>query len=325
MSWRKDWPRKLVRELWIILWKEHFHRALVIFGLSFWFMTSGSEYPLWPFFALIEICYVTYSFNNGPLSRLLRRVKWEAVAWLLFPLLIWLFETQAEKIVIFGHPFSGLYEKWEIVALTWNVVFFFLSYLLVPMPKSGAKILALVLLGAGIHLAWKAIAALEDNRFSDHLELIFWISACEIVASGCYIVADLRNYKKVQDEGTHRMKTLLYVNLPTTLAVGCLWKFNASYPNLDEMPGFLSGAIAFQFIASSLVFAIIEGEVFEAIVEKNLLGNLTDAVIKRHHAIFHEKPPALPEEDMPELVETAGTPEVVLGETEALEPVPPVA
>jgi len=260
---------KVTKELVKLVLGEKLGWALISFSAIFWFLTHDST--VWLVFALAETCYLSFSLGNGPLPKLLRHLRWQAIIWPLFPLLTILLQIRADKIYISGMEFSGPYDRWEIMALTWNLLFFFMSFLFMPKLPNVVieKIILFALLGGGIHLTWQAFVALGDNNYSRHLWCVFGIVWCEIFAAACFVISDLVTDGKLHEDGKCCLKTLLFVSLPTALAVGFLLLFTHHYSGLEDprdLSIFLSGAIAFQFVASSLVFALIESGAYDALV-----------------------------------------------------------
>jgi hypothetical protein len=99
-----------------------------------------------------------------------------------------------------------------------------------------------------------AIYALGKSDYVLHLWLVLGVTIC-------YVCADILICVDCAPEKARFLKVMLYADMPTVLALAILLKFT----NPNRMNNFLSGAIAFQFIANSLIFALIEGGVFEAI------------------------------------------------------------
>ena len=267
--------------------------ALLLFACIFWWLTRGSHPSSLIFILLVSICYLALRIKNGPILKLIKYVSWEAIAWVIIPLQILICEMFSHKTLIWQHEPVGEFERWEMAALTWNIVFFILSYFITLVSggiRGGAVFSGLLLIaytGAiaiGFHAPIAAISALEESRFTDHLRWVFLIAACELFVTCCIIANDLVRTGKLEDVGRSRFKVLLYVNIPTLFAIGGLWIFNHYNSVLDEMPVFLSGAIAFQFIISSFLFAMIEGGVVEAFETNKVLEHLGHWIARRFKA-----------------------------------------
>lgn len=185
----------------------------------------------------------------------LRKVDLDPLfAWICLALgLLYFLIIQDEKIVIvpdLGRELS--YERWEIAALAWNAVFGALSYITLPIVD---KTVPLFRVFGGIGLTWLALGYLEPENCTKHLWCAFFIALC-------YLIADTRISQKFSgQEGWQCSQTVLYADWPSVMAFSALLFFVHKYPRAEEMHVFLSGAIAFQFIASCLILALIESRV----------------------------------------------------------------
>jgi hypothetical protein len=232
----------------------------------------GELWYLWIGFHLIENRFVKNLFQRKTVFNLpwLYEIEWQAViSWLLLAGGIYFFVLKPQEISILDIKFSTPYERWEIAALAWNIVFATASFAAMPMPEGKAMLegkegtrfkIALLfnVLGGGL---CTVMAILKKDDHSDHLAWVLCIALCYLITDGM-IVADL----PADSEKRRRwLETIFFADLPTVGALGALLVFLKVHAGEPNVGFFVSGAIAFQFIASSLVFAFIESRLSEVL------------------------------------------------------------
>jgi ketosteroid isomerase-like protein len=203
-------------------------------------------------------------------------LRWQPLtSWLFLALLILTVIVPVQHIIYWGvfkasPAFKLPHEKWEVAALIWDLIFSVISYFYAPIWKSrerGPEIkltrshpfVALFFLVGGLGGTISALYFLAEHGSRSQL----WHLVCVLVVAVCYAIADCLIWVASPSERPKFLKVLLYADGPTVVALGFFLFF---VKNLDVMNTLVSGAIAFQFIANSLIFALIEGGVFEAFV-----------------------------------------------------------
>jgi ketosteroid isomerase-like protein len=270
--------KKAWNSVWTAL-QQQFNCTLFVTVLIFWYLARDKQYFV--YFVCFEVLYLVWIVGNSPLKGAASWVqrtlppRWSNLQWQ--PLLSWGFLAlfillmTSEHTTFWGHPFivpyvfRSAHEKWEIAALTWNLIFSVISYVYSPLWKSGVYstitksgklalsyagvplMLGLSLLGTGF-----ALSFLAGHKYRAHL----W---CVLAVAFFYAIADWLIWRACPAEKPRYLKVLLYADLPTVAALGIFL-----LKNLNVMNTFISGVIAFQFIANSFIFALIEGGVFEA-------------------------------------------------------------
>jgi hypothetical protein len=284
-----DKPKSRLTQAVSVFWlplKQQLNITFVIGALVFWYLTRVEWFLL--VLLIVEIWYLTLTVRRGPLPMVfywikakiptrLGQLRWQPLlSWSLLALGILFFIVPAERISFLGYPFKLPYERWEIAALTWNIIFSVISYFLL-MPKfmaAWSKTLFPCFLFGGLVCTVAAIDALVKANYSWHLWLVLGVAIC-------YVCADLVICPICVADRARFLKVMLYADMPTVFALAILLKFT----NPNRMNNFLSGAIAFQFIANSLIFALIEGGVFETI------DNRQDFVVKLR--VLNESPDSI--------------------------------
>lgn len=251
---------------------QRLNLALVGLAISSWILTR--DYSICIYCMIIEVWYFSLGWNHRPgfLETLktskvfswVKRVKWQAMlSWFLIAYgVLVIAVVGAKRITIAGHNFGMPYERWEIAALSGNLVFAALSY--VSIKNKLSNLVALIRLGGGIFFTKLAFTALAARTPSPPKHL-----ACVLGAAAWYLGADFLDMFVHQAERHERrrcLETALYADFPTVLALGTLLVFclTKRFRSTGEISIFLSGAIAFQFIASFLLLALIEGRACDA-------------------------------------------------------------
>ena len=194
----------------------------------------------------------------------LRSVKWQVVcSWLVLAGGIYFVILKYQPITIGGHSFQTQYERWEIAALAWNVVFATVSLLSMPgFTKPWRQKFALLLLFVAGW--WCTKQGLESLAHQDHRGHLGWV----LCIAACYVFIDIIiciEFWKRRHRRRLCLETMFYADLPTVGALSGLLLFWRENPNAQNMSIFSCGAIAFQFIASSLVFVFIESRLSEVL------------------------------------------------------------
>ncbi|HKV91176.1 MAG TPA: hypothetical protein VJW20_01365 [Candidatus Angelobacter sp.] len=222
-----------------------------------------------PFVVVIEIWYwVLYGplcdwskHLRGKLPVRLRNLRWQPLlSWLLLMISILFVVVPAEHVKFRGIAFDLTYERWEIAGLTWNLIFSSICYFITwPLFKrQGCMLIYLTCLGIAVSLTIGAILSLaprDDGRAPDyqlHLLLVMLVAIC-------FVLVDIVICFDCPPEKERALKALFYADLPTLCALAILFAILFKAPHPSTLNTFLSGAIAFQFIANSLAFAFIEG------------------------------------------------------------------
>lgn len=169
---------------------------------------------------------------------------------------------------IFGANHMSSFESWELGALVWNALFAIYFYLKVPPTD---KLLVekttpiVVLLGVG-GLTWLALRTLLLENERDAARHVIYVLAIGIL----FLVID-GVHAFVQKSQRHRREfaqCFLLADLPMVPALAVLAYYQAYYQRINPTPHneqigvFLSGAISFQLLASTLIFACIQAGVF---------------------------------------------------------------
>jgi hypothetical protein len=245
--------------------------AAVVFG----YLTGKTWLLL--LLVVVEIWYLAFTLSAGPMSGWftkllsmlpgpLRGLRWQPLlSWLLLMLSILFVVVPAAHVKFWDIHFDLPYERWEIAALTWNFIFSVICYVVTPRFRSQwCHQVYLTCMGVGVICTVFAIYSLapQDETPPNYRHHLFWILSIAF----SYVIADLLVCHDCPKEKTRFLKVLLYADLPTVFAMAFLLLFLLKAKHQDTMNAFLSGAIAFQFIANSFAFAFIEGgisEIFE--------------------------------------------------------------
>jgi len=257
--------------------KSRFVQQLNLTVLFLLILGSGltKTYNLLLYLALFEIWYLLPSTDrprqstadsveaHNPSLSLWEGVEWRRIKWqaLWFVLLAYgilrLIVLRAGPLRILEHTVETRYERWEVAALVWNVVFAILSYMSVPLVNKLVPALRFV---AGGMLSYLAFQALVDGYYNRHLFFVVMIGVI-------YLVIDFIVIRKLPTECERFMQVAFFVDLPTTLALGVLCLYSATTSTADYMDVYISGLISFQFIVSSLVLAFIDSDIVKALPE----------------------------------------------------------
>lgn len=263
--------RPMTLEVYRLL-KQQLNLALLGWAAISWTLTG--DYTIPAFCLVIEIWYLSLGARGGPLSQLvdhvrssrrfglLRQLKWQALlSWLLLACgVLFIVVVRSERITVSGFFFENSYERWEVAALTWNAVFAAVSYVQMPLGDTplSQKLVPFIRIFGGGFCTWRALGSLAQG---DHIWHLFYV----LLIAVCYLLVDLVICWACPPERRRCTETALYCDLPTAIALLALLVYSKGNAGSENMNIFLSGAISFQFIASSLVLALIEGRVPEVL------------------------------------------------------------
>jgi hypothetical protein len=237
---------------------------------------------LW-FWAWYELCYFALWFNvqpddvtrsdggrSGPiwqswhrLLAFLKRSRWshfkfQAIAsWvLLFVGIVYLVVWRSGPLYLLRNRVEiSYYQRWEVAALLWNVVFAATSYIKDPLTGKVVPVLRCVA-GAGLtSLAFWALINANDRL---HLVSVLLIAAT-------YLGIDIR---MIFHERLRFLLTVLFADSPTIFALSVLFFFIRKGSARDNMEIYVSGIISFQFIVSSFVLALIDSDIFKVLTSR---------------------------------------------------------
>src|ERR1017187_6515938 len=235
---------------------------LTFFGLLLILLLLTKDYTPLLLWAIVEIWYFTVRLNDKsavdaappiqPANQTLQwgGLKWQALAsWLLLVCgILFMVVVHFDRIVIFGHRVETPYERWEVAALLWSVAFTALSYGLLPLVNK----LVPVLFAICGFFAWGAFVELAKSDYLWHIIFVLGVAFT-------YLAVDIIMLFTQGSERERFMQTALLADLPTLAALVVLLVYTTESRNREHMSVYLSGAISFQLIASSLVLALIEG------------------------------------------------------------------
>jgi hypothetical protein len=230
---------------------------------------------LWKLMKIFAGIFVDISPTNQPISnaavaeeKLNRFALSTWIVMLAGIVILFGFENeQVEPVVrrIFGKECHvNNYACWELGALVWNAVFAIYFYLKVPttdnlLVEKFTPLAVLVGVGGFTFMALRTLVLADDPG-----QHVFYVLLIGIV----FLIVDMIHARK-QKEARDRfefVQCLLLADLPTVPALAVLYYFQQSRPGeLDKLDIFLSGAISFQLIASTLIFACIQAGVFNKV------------------------------------------------------------
>lgn len=197
----------------------------------------------------------------------------------MMKLLIWLF-IGAVCLVLGGFNCEWIQGRtgfsithaqcWELGALTWTFLFSFWFYITFPFTgKTGfdKSVAAGAILGVGAFTVF-ALATLFgwwgwDKPY--HIWAVFGIGFVFLV-----IDAALSNNLRQPNQRRAFQESLWYVDVPINSGLAVLVAYQHWHGHAEHIEIFMSGAIAFQFISSNVIFALIQAGVFRSIYTESL-------------------------------------------------------
>jgi hypothetical protein len=265
---------------WYLLQQQLNLTLLAIGWILTYFHPSWSRW-VWETFFAIEAGLIVFGWNHPQLFEsigrmhnglpiALRQLRLQPIlSWALFIAVAVFVVLPSDQVIrlpgISDRFFTAFYAKWEITAIGWNVLFAGISFFSLGPVKSqiAQKSVALLFFWAGWELSKNALNALARSDDKAHLSNLLWIASC-------YLVVDVIIWVQGSSERRKYLQAALYADLPTVVALG-LFRLCAPPRNTGI---FLSGAIAFQFMASSFVLALLESNL--AVVLTRLYKVLRD-------------------------------------------------
>lgn len=172
----------------------------------------------------------------------------------------------------FGEHYSmkSHYASWELGALVWNAVFAIYFYCKVPLTDNRLveKVTPLLIwLGIGGSTVLALLTLVQVNG----TERAFYIFPAQhvfyvLLIGVMFLVIDgLHAWKQRDHRHRHEFQQcLLLADLPMVPAIAVLYWYQCvqGTGDFEKLQIFLSGAISFQLIASTLIFACIQAGVF---------------------------------------------------------------
>ena len=271
--------RQTARELGGLL-KQRLNLALL--GLAVIACYPARDYMVFAVCLVVETCYLSFSIKNGPfalavrslptrLPTLFRQVEWQAVlSWFLLTFgILFVFVVRAQRVLINGNSIEAVYERWEIAALAWNIIFALLSYLNMPIfVRSWSQKIVPILWIGGLLLTKQAFAELANGQHVWHFLYVLLIAIL-------YLVINFITGRECPSTRQRSSETLLYADIPTAGALLIILGLSVAIIRGEQAKIFLSGVIAFQFTMSSLLLVFIESKAYTVI--SACLGSLDSA------------------------------------------------
>ena len=160
------------------------------------------------------------------------------------------------------------FESWEVGALVWNALFAVYFYLKVPPTDKliVEKVTPVVIFFGVIGLTVLAARTLLWNAWHYGFRHVLYVLLIGIL----FLFVD-GLHARVQKNPRHKREfkqCLLLADLPMVPALAVLVFYQAYFPHIPselkerDLEFFLSGAISFQLLASTLIFACIQAGVF---------------------------------------------------------------
>lgn len=239
---------------------------LVLLGLAivYWLLTH--DVAILIFLLIAELWYLVLTCNNGPLrenlsqakARMpwLRKLKIEVgLSYLLLSLGLGLLPFTISELGV-----ATAYQRWEVAGLLSSLFVSIPAFLL--MDTSSKPWISKLMGGAcvvAVVLTWFAFKSLGEGQHYDHLLFVLSIASLSLALNTG--IGFLH-----RSERQRCWEMAIYADLPTTTALLAILYFCDSNGDTDEnVAVFISGAIAFQFIWSSIVVTLIETRVSEVI------------------------------------------------------------
>ena len=229
------------------------------------------DYTILALCLFLEIWYLCLSIKRGPLAevakrthtilpKLLKELEWGVIFsfFLVLPGIIYLFLYSTERILMWGSYVESRPERLELAAVFGDVIFSALYYLFVLEGRWRRQLVTSVIwLVVGGGLAFGALWALHMHQPIPHLWVLWVLAICNFVAG--FVIAPL-----VDNDGYRRniIDAALYAELPSALSFPLILLIMKDMPNMED---FVSGAVAFQFFASSGLLFLIESRVRDII------------------------------------------------------------
>jgi hypothetical protein len=161
------------------------------------------------------------------------------------------------KIMLLSPPEDmKAWDYWEIGALIWSAFTAFVFYAFTPQIMNilvDRFFVGVLSLGQFVFHYLAAFTLFER----DHGGHIFWL----LMIGVGFGVIDLLNvlYQKDLREKNEAMQSLLFADVPMIIAFVIFMFFASKHGHDGNTDIFLSGAISFQFVASTFIFAFIQG------------------------------------------------------------------
>lgn len=231
-----------------------------------------TQEPIIVAYAIIfEIWYLALSLRRGPLYRFrnwmrgrmpagLQQLKWQAMlSSLLIACGILYVVVFVGPITIAGRSIETPHERWEIAALTWNVIFTAIAGFWSQDHDHGFVQMVVAIFRAGVTLllARSALESLARGLYMEHLWDVFYIALC-FLACGLF---EIWSHRKLLEEKKFYMTMSLVVDVFPALILFVLLLYSRSKEYSSDTSYFLSGALAVQFLACIGLDALVRGRV----------------------------------------------------------------
>lgn len=160
------------------------------------------------------------------------------------------------------------FASWELGALVWNAVFAIYFYLKVPLTEKRwverfTSVAVLFGVGGSTFMALLTLLTDDATKAAQHVFYVLLIGIVFLVIDGLHAVMQKDRRQRREFE-----QCLLLADLPMVpaLAVLCYYQHVRGMGDVEKLDIFLSGAISFQLIASTLIFACIQAGVFNQVL-----------------------------------------------------------
>jgi hypothetical protein len=113
-------------------------------------------------------------------------------------------------------------------------------------------------------MALSALVAKDESKVVTHVFWVLLIGIVFLVIDGLHAIVQTNHHYKREF-----LQSLLLADLPMVPALGVLYYYQQRIQDTREYPKlelFLSGAISFQLIASTMIFACIQAGVFNHVM-----------------------------------------------------------
>lgn len=159
------------------------------------------------------------------------------------------------------------WECWEIGALLWSATTSAIYYFSTSPIRSVFfnKLYVLLLTFGMFGLHWVAALYLFSRppQMSSHIWAVIGIGIIFALIDGLIFYFQAGNDPKEKRERMEALESLLFADVPMIVAFFIFLRFSLGEHGLNPKTDiFLSGAISFQFVASTFVFAFIQGGLY---------------------------------------------------------------
>jgi len=156
------------------------------------------------------------------------------------------------------------WQNWELGALAWSLATSMLFYLTYRLTGRDWLDKMMLLIVSGLIFVFHLLAI--KNLFRDHARHILFILLVGVVFS--LIDLAMSMFQMGAREKRESLESLLLADIPMVGAFTVFFFYQQRNASAEHLDIFLSGAISFQLVASTFIFAFIKAGVFGKLAEK---------------------------------------------------------